>query len=58
MTKKQKFFWTSLIFNITTVLFMVLDNNQTFSWVKLLVGYGIFALLYSILGNISISDET
>ncbi len=58
MTKKYKFLWTSLVFVVIEVFFMFVRSNQTFSWLKLLVGYAIFALLYSILSKISVSDHS
>lgn len=58
MNEKKSFFWTSIIFIVITIFFMIYNPNQSFSWVRLLVGYGVFALIYSILSKISVSDDT
>jgi hypothetical protein len=52
LDSKKSFIITSLIFVLSDIIFMLLDNKEPFNWRSILISYVVFCVIYYVINKI------
>lgn len=53
LNSKKSFIITSLIFILSDITFMLLDNEEPFNWGSIFISYVVFCIIYYVINKVS-----